>query len=627
MQILEGGNVFKDEQGNPRTGRIQLADIVPTVRWLEGVTGLDLENNMLGSTGQKPSSGDLDLAVDSTQVDKQTFAQKLDDWTKSQGQDPKQWVRKSGTSVHLLTPINGDPRQGFVQTDFMFLPKPAFSKFVLRQDPGSEYGGSTRNVLINSIAKSLGYKLNQLQGIMRRDSDQLISDDPAVIARMLLNPNAAAEDLGSVERIVRALTNDPDREKKLADFLDHMNRAGTPFVMPVAETNVSWISRLRDRIVNQGMQPIIEHKTLSEDEQPNVGGRAKGIEHVEDLVFRKASRGVDEALAILAHAAESPAATTTVKWDGKPAVIFGRKPATGEFVLTDGSGFEARGYDGLATSPDMMTNIQANRPGGADARAGLIDIYRRLFPLLEQALPDNFRGYVKGDLLYMDTPPVQAGNYVFRPNEVEYRIPVNSALGKRIGDSTVGIAMHTMYADQGEPKQPIRRVSFNSVPGLLLMEPVRARSVDLDPALVKRIKQTARKYGTAIDTVFNPQELRQQQLTDLAKLCVDYINFRIGTGNFDNLLPGFITWAKSRVTERKFRNMMEYLQSPRSNMDGIVAAFTLFTMLHDLKMHVKRDLDLQAPGNEGWVMSTPSGVAKIVDRFDFTAKNRARNNP
>lgn len=626
--IAEGGNVFKDQQGVPRTQRIDLADIGPTVDWLETVTGLDLQSNMLGSTGQKASSGDLDLAVDSTAVDKETFFQRLRDWATSNKQDPAQWVKKSGTSVHFLTPIVGDPKRGFVQTDFMFLPKPQFSKFILRQDPDTEYKGATRNVMINSIAKSKGYKLNQLQGIMDREGNRLISDDPATIARMLLHPGAAAEDLGSVERITRALTNDPEREKKLADFIDHMARSGTPFVMPVAENDSNFLARLRDRIVKQGMQPIIEHQTLVEQDQPNVGGRAKGIEHLEDLVFRKASRGVEEALAILSHAQERPS-SVTVKWDGKPAIIWGRKPSTGEFVLTDDAGFTARGYDGLATSPAMMAKIQANRSGD---RAQLIEIYARLFPVLEQSLPDNFRGYVKGDLLYMNTPNLQAGNYVFEPNTVEYRIPAKSALGKRIGDSTVGVAVHTMYADQGEPKQPLSRVNFQTVPGLLLIEPIRARSVEADTTQIKRIKKTLSTHRAAIDTLFNPAELRQQQLTDLARLCIDYINARIPTGSFDNLLPGFIEWLKTQVSqrklsERKFKNIIEYLRSPSSNMDGMVAAFALFLMLHELKMQVLTHLDRQSPGNEGWVMATPMGMAKAVNRFDFTARNRARNNP
>jgi hypothetical protein len=625
--LLEGGNVFKDADGNPRTQRINLADIEPTVRWLEGITQLSLLDNMLGSTGQKPTSGDLDLAVDSTKVDKDSLVSTLSGYITRAGQDPRDWIRKSGTAVHFLTPIGGRSGRGFVQTDFMFMPKPEFSKFILRQDPASEYKGATRNVLINSMAKSLGYKLNQIAGIADRATNQLITDDPDRIAKMLLHPGATKEDLGSVEKIMAALKNDPRRDAKLADFRDHMQRAGTPLdegtTLYTEYNEISIMARLRDRIVNQGMEPLIESEQLQEQETAGVGGRAKGIEHLEDLVFRRGSAGVRQALEIIQHAAESPG-STTVKWDGKPAVIFGRKPATGEFVLTDGAGFEARGYDGLATSPDMMRQIQQSRGGD---RAGLIAIYQQLWPMLESALPDNFRGYVKGDLLYTTTPPVQAGNYVFRPNTVEYRIPAKTTLGQKIGASNVGIAMHSMYADQGDARQPLSRVKFNAVPGLLLIEPIVSRGIDVDKQLVREIKQTLNSNAQVIDTLFNPAELRSQQITDLARLAVDYINYRIGTGNFDNLLSGFGQWLQSKVSPRKFRNIIEYLQSPATNTQAMAAAFTLFLQLHELKVKVLEQLDRQSPGNEGWVMATPAGYAKAVNRFDFTVANRARNNP
>jgi hypothetical protein len=309
-----------------------------------------------------------------------------------------------------------------------------------------------------------------------------------------------------------------------------------------------------------------------------------------------------------------------------PAVYFGRKPDTGEFVLTDGSGFEAKGYDGLATSPQMMAQIQRTRAGD---RSALIQTYARLFPVLEAALPENFRGYVQGDLLYQTTPPLEAGNYVFKPNTVQYRIPAKSTLGQRIGNSEIGIAMHTMYSDAGDPKQPLRRVKFNDVPGLLLIEPIFAKEMVPNTDLAKQIKALVRDKGAAIDILFNPAELKRQQLTDLAKLCVDYINFRIKQpgGNFDNLLAGFGDWLQTKVTPRKFANIVEYLQSPTSNTEGMAAAFTLFLLLHDLKLDVLRQLDLKDPGHEGWVMATPAGYGKAVNRFDFSARNQARNNP
>ena len=274
----------------------------------------------------------------------------------------------------------------------------------------------------------------------------------------------------------------------------------------------------------------------------------------------------------------------------------------------------------------MMARIQNTRAGD---RTDLIQLHASLFPVLEAALPTNFRGYVQGDLLYTNTPPVESGNYVFKPNTVQYRIPAKSSLGQRIGNSQIGIAMHTMYSDQGDAKQPLRRVRFNDVPGLLLIEPIFGKEIVPNTALVKQIKSLIRSKGTAIDTLFNPAELRAMQITDLAKLCVDYINFRIKQpgGNFDNLLPGFGEWLQTKVTPKKFANIVEYLKSPSSNTEGMAAAFTLFLLLHDLKLDVLRQLDLKDPGHEGWVMATPAGYGKAVNRFDFTARNVAQNNP
>ena len=59
MKLLkEGGNVFKDSDGASATQRINQTDVKSTVAWLEQLTGLPLMDNMLGSTGQKPTSGD-----------------------------------------------------------------------------------------------------------------------------------------------------------------------------------------------------------------------------------------------------------------------------------------------------------------------------------------------------------------------------------------------------------------------------------------------------------------------------------------------------------------------------------------------------------------------------------------
>jgi hypothetical protein len=640
--LKEGGNVFKDIHGRPLTQRINQTDVKPTLAWLEEMLpGLDVQGNTLGSTGIKDTSGDLDIAVDVSQLSKLQLTTRLQQWAQSHGFKPEDYVKQTGAGVHFKTPIAGNPANGYVQSDFMFLKNIPWSKFVLGAMPAdSQYKGRERNVLMNSLAKSMGYKLNQLAGIADRNTNELITDDPDKVAKMLLNPRATRADLASVESILAALEKDPKRDTKLADFKAHMEREGLPF-MESTDTNpytevsdVNFLARLRDRIVNQGMVALVEAAAQ------NVGGRAKGIEHIEDLVFRKGTNGIKEALSHIEHLKDNTKQAVTVKWDGKPAVIWGRRP-DGQFVLTDTSGFTAVGYDGLFVSPRQLTNQMAQRDAAAAEKGNvatrvktLAPIYQQMWPMLEAATPEDFRGYIQGDLLYTQTPPEQAGNFVFKPNTIEYDIPAASKLGQQIANSDIGIAIHTRYKEPGAPKQPLGKVNLNPVPGLLLIEPIRPTEnvTPTDSAMLKQLKSLVAKQGSAINTLFDPAELRAQGITDLPKLCVDYINSLVGndevtTFDVNALLPGFGAWLKTKVTPSKFNNIVEYLQSPRSNTDGITAAFTAFVLLHNIKIDLLTQLDRQHPGQEGWVVATPGGITKFVNRFGFSRANKQQNNP
>jgi hypothetical protein len=639
-KLLEGGNVFKGPKGELLTQRINRQDIPATIHWIEQVTGIEFpKDRWLGSTGKKPTSGDLDLAVDLNKVDKEQLAHTLTQFVKSQGLDPREWVKKAG-EVHFKTPIAGDANRGFVQTDFMFFPNLDWGSFYYSGGEDSEYKGMNRNVLMSSIAKKLGLKVGA-NGMFSRTTNELVQGgmDPDYVASVLLGQGATRDNLKNVESIYAALTNDPDREAKVADFREYLAKEGQREPdMTVRESDANFLARLRDRIVNQGMQPLIETKRsydLYETEPVAVGGKAKGIEHLEDYVFRSGSAGVDRALQIADSFYADPK-TGSVKWDGKPAVVFGRKPETGEFVLTDDAGFTA---DRLFTSTQEVATDLARRDANAAAKGNkadriqtLLPTYEAIWPYLEAATPKNFRGYVKGDLLYTSTPEVEAGNLVFQPNTVAYRIPVASDLGKKIANSDVGVAVHTMYEDVDAAKQPLSRVKFNPVPGLLLIEPIYAQAVPKNNDIAKKIRTLLRQNRAAIDTLFNPMELRAMKITDLAKLAIDYINKRVDprhaayTGDFRDLVPGFMAWLQQTQTPQKVSNIAQYLRSPTSNEQGLAAAFLLFELLHDLKLDLLGKLDAQVPGNEGWVFATPAGYGKAVNRFDFTARNKARNN-
>ena len=217
--LKEGGNIFKDENKQPVTQRINQADVDPTLAWLEKITGLPHKDFKLGSTGIRSTSGDMDISVNQNDVDKQDLFNKLKLWAeKNHPEDEvRQWVAKSGVSVHFKTPILGDPENGFVQTDLMF-GDPEWQKFSLKgSGDDTPYKGMHRHLLMASVAKAQGMKWSFQNGLTNRESGELIAKDPQGVADNLLGKGAKIADLDSVESIVKFIKGRPDYEELVAD--------------------------------------------------------------------------------------------------------------------------------------------------------------------------------------------------------------------------------------------------------------------------------------------------------------------------------------------------------------------------------------------------------------------------
>ena len=224
--LLEGGNVFKDDAGSILTVRINKADVLPTVQWLETVTGLELTDNMLGTTGKKETSGDLDLAIDANEVDKNEFAAKLADYISKKGGNPKEWIKKSGISVHFKTPIKGDEKNGYVQSDFMF-GEPNWMKFSLQGGKeGSELKGAHRHIILSSIARARGMKWSANNGLMSGDGKELVSKDGNEIAKKLLGQTATVKNLSDPEAIIDYVIKLPNYEELVGDARETLGREG-----------------------------------------------------------------------------------------------------------------------------------------------------------------------------------------------------------------------------------------------------------------------------------------------------------------------------------------------------------------------------------------------------------------
>lgn len=228
--LLEGGNVFKGPDKEALTRRIKREEIPDTIAYLEKQTGVDFTMDKdeagvpvkwLGTTGRKTDSGDLDLSVDANEIDKKEFANKLISIF------GKESVKLSGDSVHLKTPINGDPANGFAQTDFMFSEDPAFQQFSVRGGlEGSPYKGEHRHILLSSIARARGFKYSYKNGLVDPATDQIITKDPNNMAKELLGQTATVNDIKSFESIIAYIKKLPNYEELVSSARETLAKQG-----------------------------------------------------------------------------------------------------------------------------------------------------------------------------------------------------------------------------------------------------------------------------------------------------------------------------------------------------------------------------------------------------------------
>lgn len=355
------------------------------------------------------------------------------------------------------------------------------------------------------------------------------------------------------------------------------------------------------------------------------------IQHAEDLIFWEGSKGARRALEALKDLERDGHKQTTLKWDGSPAVVFGRNTQD-QFVFTDKHGWSAKTYDGKTASGQDLYNMLMTR-GHGEKGSEFESFARRMgraFEVIEQAMPNGFYGYFKGDLLYFETPPIEENCYVFKPNVVSYRVPVNSKLGDRISRSKVGIVIHRYENETGHDR-PIKNVEIFDGDELLIFPSITVQEpAVLQDELVKKTEALISEYERDIDDFLNESKLRTLQLTDLPKVFYAYINAKVDL-DLNNLGNDFLVWLKtSKVSQAKQQKIAEYLNQ---HQKAFRAIWSIITNL----MHIKDDIIKQFDsgsntisssingqhGGEGYVLSHPRGDIKLVGRSHFTRANRA----
>jgi hypothetical protein len=375
------------------------------------------------------------------------------------------------------------------------------------------------------------------------------------------------------------------------------------------------------------------------------------LTHLEELVLTQGEEGYQLARSFLLELIKTlkghsnTKVSTSVKWDGAPAIFAGINPENGKFFVGTKSIFNKEPK--INYTPQDILDNHGHAPG-------LVD---KLTKALKYLPSLGIKNILQGDFMFDDemlevTEIDGEPHYRFKPNTIIYAVPVNSKLGEEIGKSKFGIVFHTSYdsldsgASYGADVSKLGRppgvwfddAFFTDDTGHVTLTEEEGTKVE---SLVEQ--------ADSINNSINYEELPSDFLNI-------YINNEIRSGQFldnpEKSFEGFKLWYQTRVEKRvdslktekgklrAFEQGEEKLKLFDSKKQDIVNLFTVSRLLFEAKnifitkynnavyntKHFVDDGsgDLKVTNPEGYVAVDHMGNGvKFVDRLEFSRANFA----
>lgn len=391
-------------------------------------------------------------------------------------------------------------------------------------------------------------------------------------------------------------------------------------------------------------------------------------EHLEDNIFNKGFAGAKEAInylyslhEMLEGHAKAPVSVTT-KWDGAPAVVAGRDPATGKFFV---------GTKGVFAKDPKMNFSVADIKKNHEAEG----LQVKLIAALQYLSKLKWDTVAQGDLLFTkgDIKSANIGGedyIVFKPNTITYAVPANSDLAKQMLAAEIGIVFHTEYV--GGPTLADTKAKFGFDSGKLGSTP----SVWYRDATIKDLSGTVtltREESANIMSAISEADHHLKNIdantfawlergTDL--IGKDFVvqlkahaNNQVRQGAFDEptkFAQGFVQKYIDYMTKNieKYKTpakqdeqrekMVQGVKFIKEHVPQIVSVYDLYLKIIEAKLRLLKKLSeirqiptfietadgYEVTGEEGFVAVDRIGNAlKLVDRLEFSRLNFGSGKP
>lgn len=369
----------------------------------------------------------------------------------------------------------------------------------------------------------------------------------------------------------------------------------------------------------------------------------EGIDHPEDLIISQGSAGAERVLKDLASLQKDPS-TVTVKWDGFPAVVFGRDKA-GNLVFMD-----KHMYDKVVNGKLDFMSIKDYDASRDANRSDLWEKESVLRPALDKVIPQVRDQYWMGDLMWTGTPKTDNGYFVFKPNTVEYRVKIDDTPGRgntlsdQIARSVGGIAVHTYIPGLGQTDQPLiglKGLSEDAGIAFLVGEMKDKPRVAVNTELLANTKQIISTHKKAVDQFIT--DLTAMKGKAVITAMGPFITRMLEEDDISgNIVPRFLDFLKERLNETaqgKFlgANQDGWLYQEEGGALGLLGIWTMWAAITDLKTHIKQQIDTQQQGSEiiaitdgvnaheGYVFGSGKDKLKLIDRLGFSRANFAKH--
>lgn len=371
------------------------------------------------------------------------------------------------------------------------------------------------------------------------------------------------------------------------------------------------------------------------------------LEHAEDHVLNAGDKGFSHAyhnLADVHHQLTGKKNSTSVstKYDGSPSIVFGHHPKTGKFFVGSKSVFNKTPK--INYSHEDIDKNHGHAPGLAQKLKTALEHLPKSTPKTGVFQGDIMHSGVKSEANPHGDVEHKGGKYHFKPNVISYSTHTHSDEGQKIGNSKVGVAVHTAYHGDDlsnmKAKYNADTSHFKSHPDVHVISTEHDMSKAHYPKEAQdkfehHLNKAVHHFNTAHPDTFKSTEPHTTHLKT-------YINSTVKTGKEpsvdgykDHLKDHFTKQMGKLKTEKSISKVksehQEHAQHVDKNNEHFHNVLQMHKHLADAKdvlvkamshsQKFEHHINGQKAKPEGFVAVRNNRPTKLVDRKEFSRAN------